>query len=137
MTLRPLPALFATLLCLSAPTIMAHAQGAGSGPKIEFTAESHDFGNLAYKGNGSAGIAFKNTGSAPLVITSVTSSCGCVVPSWTREPVMPGQAGEVRFRYDTSRSGAFSKTLTVASNAQNRPTIKLRIAGAVDVPPRQ
>ena len=52
---------------------------------------------------------------------------------WTKEPVAPGASGEIKVHYDTNRIGAFSKTITVSSNAENA-TVMLRILGTVNAP---
>ncbi|HOH24523.1 MAG TPA: DUF1573 domain-containing protein, partial [Bacteroidales bacterium] len=59
------------------------------------------------------------------------ASCGCTTPSWTKDPVAPGQSGEIKVTYDTHRIGAFSKSVTVTSNAVETPSVVLRISGEV------
>ena len=59
----------------------------------------------------------KNTGSAPLVITRVLTTCGCTQPEWSRTPIEPGQEGFVTVSYDmVDRQGPFSKNITVFTN---------------------
>ena len=52
---------------------------------------------------------FKNTGKAPLVISGASSSCGCTVPSWPKDPIAPGATGKIEVKYDTNRVGAIAK----------------------------
>lgn len=111
----------------SPPNLDPHANG----PVIRFDTTLHDFGSLPLGGDGRCTFLFTNTGDAPLVIESVRSSCGCLVPSWEHEPVPPGGSGEVRLRYDTRRIGGFNKSVTVTSNAMNAPILVLRIKGMV------
>lgn len=62
---------------------------------------SHDFGQIKEAdGKVSATFAVKNTGDAPLVITRVIASCGCTTPEWTKEPIAPGQSGDIKITYD-------------------------------------
>jgi hypothetical protein len=101
-------------------------------PKIAFDKTRHDFGKVS-EGDGAASydFTFKNTGSTPLIIQNVTTTCGCTTPEWTKEPVRPGAAGFVRVSYDVKgRPGAIDRTITVHSNSQP-PTTGLRIAGEV------
>ncbi len=91
----------------------------------------HDFGTIAYDGDGSYEFVFKNTGKIPLIITQVKSSCGCTVPTYPKEPVKVKKEASIKVRYDTKRAGKFSKTVTVYSNAVNSPTV-LRINGFVE-----
>ena len=59
---------------------------------------------------------FKNTGTEPLIISGAKGSCGCTVPNWPKEPIMPGESSQIEIRYDTKRVGAINKTVTVSSN---------------------
>lgn len=82
-----------------------------SAPKMEV-----DFGEILQNGDGTREFKFTNTGSEPLLITNATGSCGCTVPTWPKEPIMPGQTGTIYIKYDTSRLGAINKTVTVTTN---------------------
>ena len=93
----------------------------------------HDYGTITKGADGDCVFKFKNEGKAPLILSNVKASCGCTTPMWTKEPVMPGASGEIKVHYDTNRIGAFSKTITVSSNAENA-TIMLRILGTVNAP---
>ena len=62
---------------------------------------SHDFGQIKEAdGKVSATFVVKNTGDAPLAITRVIASCGCTTPEWTKEPIAPGQTGDIKITYD-------------------------------------
>ena len=102
-----------------------------SGPEIEFEEIVHDYGDVPYNGNGECEFRFTNTGDAPLLIQKPKSSCGCTVPSWPSEPVLPGKSEVIKVTYRTSRCGSFNKTVTVTSNAIKNPTVVLRIKGRV------
>jgi len=74
---------------------------------------------------------FTNNGTAPLVISMVKTSCGCLVPSYyPKEPVPPGARNVIKIRYDTSRVGPISKTATVTTNVSDYPVV-LRVLGSV------
>lgn len=98
--------------------------------KIEFKTETIDYGTIEKGADGVRTFEFTNTGDAPLVISQVKSSCGCTVPSWPDKPIMPGESGEIKVKYDTKRVMPIRKTITVTSNA-DRPTIALKIKGLV------
>ena len=99
---------------------------------MNFSKTSHDFGNITQEtGPASVKFEFVNTGSKPIVINDVKSSCGCTTPSWTKAPIAPGAKGYVEAVYDPrNRPGHFSKTITVYSNATNSPVV-LTISGNV------
>ena len=98
--------------------------------KIEFKQETIDYGTIEKGADGIRTFQFTNTGDAPLVISKVKSSCGCTVPSWPDQPIMPGETGEIKVKYDTNRVMPIRKTITVTSNAK-RPTVALKIKGLV------
>ena len=98
--------------------------------KIEFKSETIDYGTIEKGADGTRTFEFTNTGEAPLIISKVKSSCGCTVPSWSKEAILPGATGEIKVKYDTKRVMPIRKTITVTSNAE-RPTIALKIKGNV------
>ncbi|MFZ9028928.1 MAG: DUF1573 domain-containing protein [Crocinitomicaceae bacterium] len=101
------------------------------GAKIEFEKEVHDYGTIKNGADGTCSFDFKNTGSQPLIISNAKGSCGCTVPSWPKEPINPGQTATITVKYDTKRTGAINKSVTITSNAVNEPTKVLRIKGNV------
>jgi hypothetical protein len=107
-----------------------------SGAKIEFMKETHDYGTVKNGANGLCTFEFKNTGNAPLIISNAVGSCGCTVPDWPKEPIAPGAKGVIKVRYDTKRTGAINKSVTISSNAANEGTKVIRIKGNV-LPPAE
>ena len=99
--------------------------------KIEFKTDVIDYGTIEKGSDGVRVFEFTNTGSAPLIISKVKSSCGCTVPSWSKEPIMAGETGTIKVKYDTNRVMPIRKTITVTSNASDKPTIALKIKGLV------
>jgi len=105
-----------------------------SSTEIKFTYQDYNYGTIIKGANGDCEFRFVNNGNEPLILTDVHASCGCTVPSWTKEPVMPGKEGVIKVTYNTTRVGAFEKNITVTSNAKNTPVV-LHIKGIVqDVP---
>jgi len=74
---------------------------------------------------------FKNTGSEPLIISGAKGSCGCTVPNWPKEPIMPGETSQIEVRYDTKRVGAINKTITVTSNDPKGNAV-IRVIGTIN-----
>lgn len=107
-------------------------------PVITFEKTTHDFGKInEADGRVSTVFEFKNEGTAPLVLTNVKASCGCTTPKWPREPIEPGQVGQITVTYNASgRPGRFQKTVTVTSNT-TQTTTKLYIKGEVIPKPAQ
>jgi hypothetical protein len=109
------------------------AQTTPGGDFIKFEAVTHDFGTIAYNGNGTFDFTFTNNGKEPLLLKNVSSSCGCTVPEWPKEPIAPSAKGTIKVKYNTANVGPFTKTITVYSNGSTNP-ITLRISGTVTAP---
>ncbi len=85
-----------------------------------FENETIDFGTIDQGADGVRTFKFKNSGKAPLLITEVKGQCGCTTlpDGWPKEPIMPGASGTIKVKYDTQRTGAFDKKVTITSNAK-------------------
>ena len=70
------------------------------------------------------------------MIKNAKGSCGCTVPTWPREPIMPGETSKIGVKYATNRVGKFTKTITLTTNASKKPAI-LTIKGEVTPPPKE
>ncbi|HNW89825.1 MAG TPA: DUF1573 domain-containing protein [Bacteroidales bacterium] len=101
------------------------------GPAIKFEFLEYDYGTIYQGADGNSEFKFKNTGDEPLVLSSVRSSCGCTVPSWPKDPILPGQGASIKVTYDTKRIGTISKQISVVSNAVSEPNLTLSIKGTI------
>lgn len=63
---------------------------------------------------------FKNTGDKPLIITNVTTSCGCTtIPEKPKGPFTPGQEGVIKARFDSKNmAGDRSREVYVSANTK-------------------
>ena len=109
-------------------TLTVNAQA----PGIKFESDVHDFDSIQEKdGVVTATFEFVNDGNAPLIIYNVSASCGCTALDWTREPVPVNGKGFIKVSYNPkNRPGLFAKSVTVKSNASERPVV-LQIKGVV------
>ena len=119
------------IMLLMAGAAKAQDTKTQSGPEIEFEKTVHDYGDVPYNGNGECEFRFTNTGNEPLLIQKPKSSCGCTIPSWPKEPILPGESDVIKVTYRTNRAGNINKTVTVTSNALTNSTVVLRIKGRV------
>ncbi len=97
---------------------------------IAFDKTLYDYGTIVRGSDGTCVFTFTNSGKTPLILNNVSATCGCTVPSWTREPVAPGAQGTISVKYNTNIVGNFTKSVTVYSNARNSPQ-PLTIKGTV------
>lgn len=88
-------------------------------PQIKFEHLNFDFGVIFEGEKVIHKYTFTNTGNAPLIISEVSATCGCTVPTFTKEPIAPGRDGFVEVKFDSSeRNGMQHKTVTVLCNTQ-------------------
>ena len=106
------------------------------GAKISFENTVMDYGTIEHKSDGERIFQFTNDGNQPLVISNCRGSCGCTVPKCPTDPILPGDSGVIKVKYDTKRIGKFTKTITVNSNAGNSTllTIKGEVLGPATLP---
>lgn len=103
-------------------------------PVMTIDQSTIDYGSIEKGSDPLRKFTFTNTGNEPLVIKDAKGSCGCTVPVWPKEPIMPGEKSSIEVRYDTNREGAFTKTVTLKTN-ETSDTHTLTIKG--DVKPGQ
>ena len=113
----------------------AAIQAATADATIDFESKVVDYGLIENKSDGVRKFVFKNNGTEPLIIKNAKGSCGCTVPTWPKEPIAAGATGEIGVKYDTKRTGKFTKTITLTTNADKKPVI-LTIKGEVNPPPK-
>lgn len=98
---------------------------------IKFDTLVHDFGTIIEGERVVCYFDYSNVGGADLLIIAVEATCGCTIPDWKREPLVPGETGSMKIIFDASgRSGEQRKLVTVRSNASNselRLTIKAKV----------
>lgn len=99
---------------------------------LEFDSLYVDLGILKKDTLASGVLGFRNTGDAPLSILNIYTQCGCTKPSYSHDPVMPGERGEIRINFSTKgrEAGTFRKALRVRSDASNE-RITLHVKGRV------
>lgn len=96
-------------------------------PEMTFEETEFDFGTIEQGEAQEHTFTFTNTGKAPLVITNASSSCGCTVPTWTKEPVAPGEKGEMLVKFNGSGQNQVTKTVTVTANTEaGKEQIKIK-----------
>ncbi len=85
--------------------------------KLTFTEEVYDYGTVKEGESVEHTFKFKNTGVAPLIIESAKSTCGCTVPQFPKEPIAPGESGEIAVKFNSkNKSGRQRKPVNVTAN---------------------
>ncbi|MDY0054084.1 MAG: DUF1573 domain-containing protein [Bacteroidales bacterium] len=99
---------------------------------IKFEREIVDFGKLNDGEKVTCSFKFKNAGKSDLIISSVSANCGCTVADYPREPISPGEEGQITVTYDSSNSSGLriSKEISVLTNT-TPPTTTLRVVADI------
>ena len=101
---------------------------------IEFTEEAFDFGEIPQGEKVEHTFKFKNTGENDLVIVSAKGSCGCTIPEWPKEPIAPGEEGEMFVVFNSDgKKGKQHKKVTVVANTEPATTV-VALRGDIIVP---
>jgi hypothetical protein len=125
-------------------TVTVPAENTGEGEQaelltsIQFAESVHDFGTINEGLKVEHVFRFKNTGENPLVLKDARASCGCTVPEYTKDPIAPGEEGELKVIYDSSnKEGEIEKSVTVIANTEPAATelkVRAKIRKKVDGP---
>jgi hypothetical protein len=103
-------------------------------PVFKFNEDNHDFGKIIEGESVSFDFKFKNTGKSDLLISDVSTSCGCTVPVYPKSPIRPGGTGVIKVTFSSAGKRGFqSKTIVIVANTQPNTT-QLRIKGLVVSP---
>ncbi|QJP33160.1 DUF1573 domain-containing protein [Nonlabens sp. Ci31] len=109
----------------------ANKEVAGNFPEMTFTETEFDFGTVEEGTVVEHEYKFTNTGSAPLIVVNAKGSCGCTVPTWSKEPIAPGAEGTMLVKFNTNgKPNAQTKTVTIKANTESG-TESIRIKGFV------
>ncbi len=98
-----------------------------------FPKQVHDFGVIEEdRGSVRCEFEYENKSDAPIIITNVQASCGCSMPEWSVEPLMPGAKEKIVVTFNPAgRPGVFDKEITVSTSAPEGVCI-LHIKGTVN-----
>ena len=78
-----------------------------------------------------------NTGNSNLVISNVSTTCGCTVADYPKDPIAPGKDGKIEVEFNSEgKSGMVDRKVTVVSNCEPNSTV-LTIKSEVIVPQEQ
>lgn len=105
-------------------------------PTMTFESTEYKFGEINQGDKVNHVFKFKNTGTAPLIISNARASCGCTVPQWPKEPVAPGAEGQIDVVFNSrGKRGQQNKAITITTNIEGQPQQRVYLKGNVLVPP--
>jgi len=105
-------------------------------PQISLEETEFDFGEIHQGDKVEHVFTFTNTGNAPLVLNNVLTTCGCTAPEWPKEPIHPGESGEIKVMFNSSgKMGRQNKVITIQANIPGS-TSRIKIMAMV-LPPSE
>lgn len=120
------------LLCVSSGILLAQTKDENK-PEMTFEKTEHNFGSFK-ESDGPVTCVFKftNTGKGLLVIHQAIATCGCTVPIYPKEPIRPGESGEIKVTYNGKgkRAGEFEKSVTIRANTKTQ-IYRLKVKGSM------
>lgn len=100
-------------------------------PIASFDKTEYNFGTINEGDVIETSFVLTNKGKTDLIISNAKGSCGCTVPTWTKEPIKPGASTEIGVKFNSrNKSNQQSKTVTLMTNTLNGKEI-LKIKGMV------
>ena len=101
---------------------------------IEFAEEAFDFGTITQGEKVNHVFKFTNTGESDLVIVSAKGSCGCTVPEWPKEPIPPGESGDIQVIFSSEgKKGKQHKRVSIIANTEPATSV-IAIKGEILTP---
>lgn len=79
----------------------------------KFNSEKHDFGKVKQAVPAIYYFEITNKSDKPLVIESATATCGCTVPEYPKEPILPGKTSKLKVEYNAVQGGHFDKQVYI------------------------
>ena len=122
---KTIPILLLTPLGLWTPAVSAQ--------QITTANTAISCGQVTFRQPIKAEFTLKNSGTQPLIIKDVRSSCGCTTVEYDKEPIASGQTFKVSAVYDAKQMGHFQKQLGIYSNASDEPFMLTYGDGVADI----
>lgn len=119
---------------VDADIIESSSDNKSKSAEITFDHETWDFGTITEGEIVEHTYNFKNTGGKALLISEVQATCGCTVPIWPREPIKPGQSGNIKVQFNSANKHEnVMKDVTIFSNSK---VVKKKISFKAYVAPK-
>ncbi len=102
-------------------------------PKLKFSSNLHDFGNIQKGQQLSTEFSFTNTGKEKLNIRKIKTNCDCVVTDLDKDSYKSGASGTIKVTFNsTNRRGNQQKSIIIFSNDPSAPTQRLIIKAKIN-----
>lgn len=125
----------ASLLAILFTLLASTAFGQSESTSLTFESTAHEFGTIKQGDVVKHTFKYRNNNDAPVKITNVKPSCGCTVPSFSRDEIQPGETGEIFVKFNSAgKMGKQRKSVTVMLDQEGARPVILRLNGEVVSP---
>ncbi len=102
-------------------------------PRIRVEPEAFDFGKARQRKTLRKDFTIRNFGDAELVISGVSTTCGCTAALAAQDHVPPGGSTVLRVTFDTrTYSGKIERDVLVRSNDPKAAIVQVRVSATVE-----
>lgn len=123
----------ATAPVVASPDEMVKEAQAKPLTTVALSESNFEFGKIKKGDHKEHTYEITNTGTNPLIISQVKPGCGCTVPDYTKDPIMPGQKGKITLKFDSSSfDGMVNKQAEIYANVEKAPMV---ISFTADIQP--
>ncbi|AQT69633.1 hypothetical protein STSP2_02827 [Anaerohalosphaera lusitana] len=103
-------------------------------PNVTVEDNEHNFGIVGPGTVHKTEFEFKNTGSKPLKVIDIKSTCSCTVPALKKKTYEPGESGKFSVTYTASEhEGTDKKHLYILSNDPDEPRKQVTIQAKIEL----
>lgn len=80
---------------------------------VKLSQERHDFGKIKQGVPVTTFFELTNISDKPIILESVTASCGCTTPEYSKEPIMAGATTKIKVGYNAAAPAHFEKDVFI------------------------
>jgi hypothetical protein len=115
--------------------LMALAACSAGEPRLAVITD-YDLGRIAKGETATAEIPVRNSGTAPLLVEAVSTSCGCTEATLSSLSIAAGEEATLRVSYDSgvheSDEGEMERYVFIVSNDPVQPDVMIRFTAVVE-----
>lgn len=93
---------------------------------LSFKQTEHDFGKIPQGKPVTYAFIITNTGTTPLKLENVSTTCGCTTPEWSKDEIAPGASSKITVGYNAAADGPFTKPITITYNGNQTKQIIIK-----------
>jgi hypothetical protein len=106
-------------------------------PRVDIPQASFDFGLIPPRPPVAYVFAIQNTGTAPLILSSLATSCGCTVAELSSSVIPPGQRANLQVTFDPDfheTRGEVTRVVWMVTNDPTQPWLEIVLKADVQAP---